>query len=674
MLSRQPPGWAALTTPHAPSPLEDARRIAAQEAMTRTDAQDIRDRPAAEPTTEQPRGRYLFTLSLGALGVVYGDIGTSPLYAIRECFHGKYGVPVTPANVLGVLSLIVWSLIIVVSVKYLVFVMRADNRGEGGILALMALVVPSHAPTKGRSWRLAILGLFGAALLYGDGMITPAISVLSAMEGLEVATPLFRPYVVPATLVILVGLFLFQRRGTAKVGAVFGPVTLVWLAVIAVLGIRAVFAEPSVLRALSPVHAVLFFAHNGLHGALVLAAVFLVATGTEALYADMGHFGRRPIRLAWFAATLPALILNYFGQGALLLADPGVTHNPFYRLAPSWFLYPLLVLATLATIIASQAVISGAFSLTRQAVQLGYSPRIPVTHTSEEEEGQIYIAPINWVLMLACCGLVVGFGASTHLAAAYGMAVTTTMVITTILFYLVARKRWHWTRLAAGSLTAAFLAIDLAFLGANAIKIEHGGWFPLLAALCVFALMSTWKRGRQVLNRRLRAAALPLESFLEDIEATKVVRVPGTAVFMTGDPEGTPHALLHNLKHNRVVHEQVILLTVQTAEVPFVPAGERLEVEHLGHGFCRILVSYGFTQDPNVPRELALASSDAFPIEPMETTYFLGREKLIPAGRSGMARWRERLFAFLARNAQGATAFFRLPPNRVVELGTQIEL
>jgi KUP system potassium uptake protein len=628
----------------------------------------------AEAAAAPPRGRYLLTLSLAALGVVYGDIGTSPLYAIRECFYGEYGVPVSPANILGVLSLISWSLILVVSVKYLVFVMRADNRGEGGILALMALVVPARAPSRGGPWRLLVLGLFGAALLYGDGMITPAISVLSAMEGLEVATPQFQPYVVPATLVILVALFLVQRHGTARVGAVFGPVTLVWFAVLATLGVRAILSEPSVLRALSPAHAVVFFAHNGLRGSLVLAAVFLVVTGTEALYADMGHFGRRPIRLAWFAVALPALGLNYFGQGALLLADPAAAHNPFYRLAPSWGLYPLVLLATLATIIASQAVISGAFSLTRQAIQLGYSPRIAVTHTSSDEEGQIYIGPVNWSLMVACCGLVLGFGASTHLAAAYGMAVTTTMVITTVLLYVLARKRWHWSRLAAGALAALFLPVDLAFLAANAIKIEHGGWFPLLVALAVFTLLSTWKRGRQVLGRRLRETALPLESFLADLAAQRVTRVPGTAVFLTGDPEGTPHALLHNLNHNHVLHEQVILLTVDTAEVPYVPSRERLEVKELGQGFRRIVAHYGFMQDPNVPGVLALASTPEFPMEPMRTTYFLGREKLIPAGRSGMARWRERLFAFLSRSAEGATTFFRIPPNRVVELGAQIEL
>ncbi|HXV37033.1 MAG TPA: potassium transporter Kup [Myxococcota bacterium] len=626
------------------------------------------------PVSGRPGGRYLFTLSLAALGVVYGDIGTSPLYAIRECFYGAYGIPVDPANVLGVLSLIIWSLILVVSVKYLAFVVRADNRGEGGILALMALIVPGHEPARGATRRLVVLGLFGAALLYGDGMITPAISVLSAIEGLEVATPLFQPYVVPATLAILVALFCVQHRGTAKVGAVFGPITFVWFAALAALGVRAILGEPAVLHALNPVHAGLFFAHNGLRGALVLAAVFLVVTGTEALYADMGHFGRRPIRLVWFAVVLPALLLNYLGQGALLLVDPEAAHNPFYRLAPSWALYPLVALSTLATIIASQAMISGAFSLTRQAVQLGYSPRLAITHTSSEEEGQIYIAPINWLLMIACCGLVVGFGASTNLAAAYGMAVTTTMAITTVLFYVLARRRWHWHPLAAGGLAALFLAIDVAFLGANAVKIQNGGWFPLVVALAVFAVMSSWKRGREVLGRRLRDATLPLAQFLAGLAANPVPRVPGTAIFMTGDPESTPHALLHNFKHNRVVHERVVVLTVITAEVPAVSASERLGVESLGHGFWRVVARFGFMQDPNVPRALALAASPEFEFDPMRATYFLGREKLIAAGRSGMALWRERLFAFLSRNAEEATAFFRLPPNCVVELGAQIEL
>jgi len=629
---------------------------------------------ATEAIREEPRGRRLAALSLAALGVVYGDIGTSPLYAMRECFYGEYGVPVTDSNVLGVLSLIVWALILVVSIKYLAFVMRGDNRGEGGILALMALVVPRQISVRDRAWRLAVLGLFGAALLYGDGMITPAISVSSAIEGLEVATPLFRPYVVPITIIILIALFSVQHRGTAKIGAIFGPLTLVWFSVLAVLGVRAIAMEPSVLRALDPLYAAHFFAENGLPGALVLAAVFLVVTGTEALYADMGHFGRRPIRVAWFAFTLPALLLNYFGQGALLLVNPEAAHNPFYRLAPAWALYPLVTLATLATIIASQAVISGAFSLTRQAVQLGYAPRLLVTHTSSDEAGQIYIAPINWALMVACCGLVLGFGSSTELAAAYGMAVTTTMVITTLLFCVLARKRWGWPRFAVFAFGALFLAIDLAFFCANAIKIEHGGWLPLLIALAILCIMSTWKRGRLVLEARLRETMVPLSLFLADVEKSGITRVPGIAVFLTGEREGTPHALLHNVRHNKVVHEQVIILTVETADAPYVPVKERLSVEQLGHGFCRIVVQYGFMQDSNIPRALAMASSPEFPIDPMKTTYFLGRQKLIAAGKSGLARWRERLFTFLSQNAQSPTTFFRIPSNSVVELGAQIEL
>ena len=628
----------------------------------------------AAPPSPEPRKNALAGLTLLALGVVYGDIGTSPLYAVRECFHGAYGVAVTRANVLGVLSLILWSLVLVVSLKYLVFITRADNRGEGGILALMALVVPARGMPEGRHWRLAVLGLFGAALLYGDGMIAPAMAVLSAVEGLTVATHFFEPWVIPATLAILVLLFLAQRRGTARIGAVFGPVMLLWFLTIAGLGLAGIARAPSVLAAVNPAHAAAFFAHNGWHAALVLAAVFLVVTGAESLYADMGHFGRRPIRLAWFGAVAPALILNYLGQGALLLTDPEAAHNPFYRLAPGWALYPLVALATAATIVASQAVISGAFSLTRQAIQLGYSPRLPVTHTSASEIGQIYIAPVNWLLMLACCGLVIGFGSSSNLAAAYGMAVTATMVITTLLFYVVARERWGWSPAAAGALAGGFLAADLAFFAANAVKIGHGGWFPLLVAAGVFALLATWKRGRSVLVERLRAAGLAPRLFLADVAAGRVARVPGTAVFMTAEAEGTPRTLLHNVKHNHVLHEQVVFLTVVTDEVPRVPMRNRVAVEDLGQGFHRIVAHYGFMQQPDIPAALALASSPEFPIDPMTTTYFVGREKLIPARKSGMARWREVLFSYLSRNAQSPTDFFRLPPNRVVELGAQVEL
>ena len=492
-------------------------------------------------------------LSLGALGVVYGDIGTSPLYAIRECFHGEYGVEPTPAHVLGVLSLVFWSLVIVISIKYLVFVMRADNRGEGGILALVALAVPRDVLPRGSGWALALVGVFGAALLYGDGMITPAISVLSAVEGLEVAAPGLGRFVVPVTVAILVALFAIQRRGTGRVGALFGPVMVVWFATLAVLGIRGIAQDPSVLGALAPWHAVEFLAEEGGVGFVVLDSVFLVVTGGEALYADMGHFGRRPIRVAWFGLVLPALLLNYFGQGALLLEDPTVAANPFYRLAPAWCLYPLVALATAATVIASQALISGAFSLTHQAIQLGYCPRLAVNHTSARESGQIYVGSVNWALMLAACALVIGFGSSANLAAAYGMAVTATMLITTVLLCVVARRRWGWGA-AAIALGASMLPVDLAFFGANLFKIDDGGWFSLAVAAVGFALMSTWKRGRRVLRERLEETGLPLELFLPDLETNKLPRVPGTAVFLAGDPSGTPLALLHNVKHNKVVH------------------------------------------------------------------------------------------------------------------------
>jgi KUP system potassium uptake protein len=626
--------------------------------------------PRPEPT---PGGRYLIGLSLSALGVVYGDIGTSPLYAIRECFHGQHAIPVNEANILGVLSLVFWSLVAVISIKYLVFVLRADNRGEGGILALVALAVPREAEGPAASRRIVLIGIFGAALLYGDGMITPAISVLSAVEGLAVATPMFEPAVVPLTLVILIALFAFQRRGTQRVGALFGPVTLAWFAALAALGLHGIAREPAVLSALGPWHAVAFFAHNGATGFLVLAAVFLVVTGGEALYADLGHFGRRPIRLAWFGVVLPGLLLNYFGQGALLLQDPEASHNPFYRLAPAWALYPLVALATAATVIASQAVISGAFSITRQAIALGYSPRLPVSHTSAQERGQIYVALVNWVLMLASCALVIGFGASTHLASAYGMAVSTDMVITSALLFVVARRRWGWGP-GALALAALLLPIDLAFLGSNLFKIDDGGWFSLLVAAGVFTLMSTWRRGRRVLQERLEETTLPLELFLPDLETAKLPRVPGTAVFLTSNPQGTPLALLHNIKHNKVVHELTIFLTLLTESVPFVSEDERLVVNSLGQGFLRAVARYGFMEVPDVPALLERVPVENAAIDRQTTSYFLGREKLIAAGMSGMARWREVLFAFLSQNALGPSAYFQIPPNQVVELGAQVEL
>ncbi len=627
-----------------------------------------------DPPHSAPGGRRLAALSLGALGVVYGDIGTSPLYALRECFHGEYAVLATPANVLGVLSLVVWSLVALISVKYLGFVLRADNRGEGGILALVALVVPRATPASGRPQLLALLGLFGAALLYGDSMITPAISVLSAAEGLEVATPAFKRLVVPATVAILLGLFAIQPWGTGRLGRVFGPVMLVWFTTLAVLGIGGIVREPSVLAAVNPWYAARFFAENGAHGLLVLAAVFLVVTGGEALYADMGHFGRRPIRAAWLAVVLPGLLLNYFGQGALLLQDPEASTNPFYRLAPVWALYPLVALATAATVIASQAVISGAFSLTHQAIQLGYSPRLSVRHTSERESGQIYVAPVNWALMLAACALVVGFGSSTNLAAAYGMAVAVDMVITTLLLCAVARTRWGWG-VGALALAAVFLPMDLAFLGSNLLKITHGGWFSLAVAAGIFTLMATWKRGRQVLQTRLEETALPIDLFLPDLDTAKLPRASHTAVFLTGDPQGTPLALLHNIKHNQVVHQQTLLLTLMTEDVPTVEERDRLTVKPLGQGFFRVIAHHGFMEVPNVPALMErLRSVHGLAIDLERMSYFVGREKLIPAGHSGMARWRELLFSLMSQNAQSATSYFRIPPNQVVELGAQVEL
>jgi KUP system potassium uptake protein len=623
----------------------------------------------------KPKGKYLAFLSLAALGVVYGDIGTSPIYALRESLHGSYGLAHTEATVLGILSLIFWSLIIVISIKYLGFVMLADNRGEGGIIALTALVSPRSRSVEGGRKLLIMAGLFGAALLYGDSMITPAISVLSAIEGLEFITPVFSPYVIPITVVILIGLFSLQSRGTARVGAIFGPIVLLWFLTLGALGISQIIHNPSVFAAMNPTYAAGFFAENGMKGFLVLGSVFLVVTGGEALYADMGHFGTRPIRITWFAIVLPGLLLNYFGQGALVIANPEAIEHPFFYMAPSWALIPLVALTTCATVIASQAVISGAFSLTRQAVQLGYLPRVGINHTSEKQIGQIYIPGINWLLMLASIGLVIGFRTSSNLASAYGVAVTTDMVFTTILFAFVAREKLGWPTWAAGLIILAFLGIDLAFWGANLPKIPHGGWFPLVVAGGLFAVMTTWRRGRSVLYQMFKDRTLPIDLFLKSIERNPPVRVPGTAVYMHGGRDATPPALLHNLKHNKVLHERVMLLSVQTKEVPRVPKSERIVVEELEMGIVRVEVAYGFTQDPHIPA--ALASADAkglLDFKPMETTYFLGRERLIAVKQSTMKRWRARLFATLSRNSAGATDFFQLPPNRVVELGTQLEI
>jgi len=629
---------------------------------------------AALPTDRAPTGRYLASLSLTALGIVYGDIGTSPLYAVRESLMPEHGLEVTPPNVLGVLSLVFWSLVLVISVKYLGFILRADNRGEGGILALASLATPMGVRQSGGRPVLIALGLFGTALLYGDGAITPAISVLSAVEGLEIATPLFSPYIVPITIAILILLFAHQRHGTDRVGRVFGPVTLLWFVTLAVLGVSQILQEPGILQAASPHHAARFLVENGWRGFVVLGSVFLVVTGGEALYADLGHFGRRPTRVAWFGVVLPALMLNYFGQGALLIREPEAVVNPFYRMAPSWALYPVVGIATAATVIASQALISGAFSLTMHAVQLGCIPRVTIEHTSARERGQIYVPAVNWLLMAACIGLVIGFASSSRLAAAYGVAVTTTMAITTVLFYVVARERWRWRAPVAIGVAGVFLVIDLAFLGANLLKIPHGGWFPLVTGVILFGLMSTWRRGRNVLLETVGGGLMPINDFLRTLAQSHPSRVRGTAIFLYGNPTATPPALLHNLKHNQVLHERVVLLAVETEEVPHVHADERVAAESLGQGFYRVIMRFGFMEEPDVPDGLVALRAYGLEFKPLETTYFLSRETLLRARVSRMAAWRRNIFAVMARNARTASSFFQLPPNRVVELGAQIEL
>ena len=630
--------------------------------------------PAAHPRSE-PRGRYLAYLALTALGVVYGDIGTSPLYAMREAFHGPHAIPLTSGNVFGVLSLIFWSLIVVVTIKYHLVIIRADNKGEGGVLALMALVQGSRmAKSLPPRQIMIVLGIFGAALLYADGALTPAVSVISAVEGLEVATPALAPYVVPVTLAILVPLFLFQSRGTAGIGSVFGPVTFVWFVALALLGIGNIVRHPAVLGAALPTHAVSFFAEDPGRGFLVLGAVFLVVTGGEALYADLGHFGHRAIQLAWFTVPLPALLLNYFGQGALLLTDASAAVNPFYHLAPSWALYPLIALATAATIIASQAVISGAFSLTRQAVLLGYIPRVRIEHTSSREIGQIYVPSVNWGLMLLTCALVLGFKNSSNLTGAYGVALSALMTLTTVMFYVMSREVWGWSLTKAVLSAGLFLIIDLAFLGANALKILHGGWVPLAIAAGLYVLMKTWKDGRAVLAKRMNEKTVPLKLLLADWAAEPPIRVPGTAVFMYGSPDGTPPALVHNLTHNKVLHEKIVFLTVITEDVPQVGAEQRVTVKRSGKGFHTVIARYGFMQDPDITDVLAACKANGLNIPLEGTTFFLGRETLIASDRPGMAIWREHLFAFMSRNAWRATAFFKIPPNQVFEVGAQVEL
>lgn len=657
--------------------------------------------PFIEPGATVPThaANRLLPMALAALGVVYGDIGTSPLYAIKECFHGLHALPVTPTNILGVLSLVFWALTVVVTIKYVLFIMRADNDGEGGIFALLALLrdgarenaarqaagsddttpggatKPAPAPAISRFRRiLPVVGIFGAALLYGDGVITPAISVLSAVEGLEVATEAAAPFVLPITIGVLVGLFMAQRHGTERIGKVFGPVMVVWFAAIATLGIMAALRNPQVFAAISPTYAMRFFMENHLHGMVVLGSVVLCITGGEALYADMGHFGARPIRLSWMAVVFPALMCNYLGQGAMLLADPELAFNPFYALVPRPLLYPMVALSTVATVIASQAMISGVYSLTQQGIQLGFVPRMRIIHTSEETRGQIYLPTVNWMLMIACVGLVLAFQESSRLAGAYGIAVTATMGMTSLLYYAVARQRWNWRAWQALPLVALFLVFDGAFLSANLLKIMDGGWFTLLLALGVMTLMLTWRDGRAALSARFAASSVPFGTFLDGVRRTKPLRVPGTAVFMSVNPTGTPLPLLHHYKHNHTLHQTVVLLTIVAEPFPFVPRPDRLVVHKLGEGFHRMVARYGFMQTPSVPELVQLAAARGLPMRMETTTFFVGRETLLTSGTTNIAGWRKALFAFMSRNAWNATTFFGIPPGRVIEIGAQVEL
>ncbi len=626
-------------------------------------------------------GKRLAGLSLAALGIVYGDIGTSPIYAFKECFAPGHGAPVSTANVLGVVSLILWSLIMIVTVKYLIYVLRADNKGEGGILALLSLAFPEaksgHRSRLAKSF--AAIGIAGACLLYGDGIITPAISVLGAVEGLKVAAQGLDRFILPISVGIILLLFAAQRAGTAKVGRIFGPITLVWFVVIALLGIRGIGMAPEILKSFNPTHGLSFLAGHGKIGLVVLGSVVLAVTGGEALYADMGHFGPRPIRVAWFAAVLPALVLNYLGQGALLIAQPEIastqSFNPFYQLCPQWALYPLVILATAAAIIASQALISGAYSLTMHAIQLGYMPRLLIEHTSQHERGQIYMPQVNFALMVACLGLILGFKNSDNLAGAYGVAVTFTMVTTTLLFFFASQRVFGWSRLHATLVAGGMLLVEAPLAAANLLKIPHGGWFPLLIAGTMFFIMSTWKTGRRLVWERLRVSAMPAIKFIADIAKKDPLRVAGTAVYMASNPNTTPMALLHNLKHNKVLHKRIIFFTICVEETPVVDASERLEVERMDAGFWRVQAHYGFMESPNIQGILKLCSEYDLEFREMETTFFLSRETVIPkADNGGMNIWQERVFAIMVRNALSATAYFRLPANRVVELGMQVEI
>jgi KUP system potassium uptake protein len=618
--------------------------------------------------------KKLGALTIGAIGVVFGDIGTSPLYALKESFNPAHGIPLTEASVLGILSLMFWSLTTLVTLKYLVFMMRADNKGEGGILALTALAQRCFRKGSRGRWLITALAIFGAAMFYGDGVITPAISVLSAVEGLKVVSPNLEQFVLPLSIGILIGLFVIQKHGTAAIGRFFGPTMVLWFVVIAVFGLLEVIKNPKVLAAVSPQYSFAFLIEHKFLAFVVLGSVVLCVTGAEALYADMGHFGRRPIRRAWFALVWPALLLNYFGQGALVLADPKAVENPFFLMVPNWALLPMVVLATVATVIASQAVISGAYSMTKQAIQLGYLPRFAILHTSEKEAGQIYVPFINWVMLIAIILLVVGFKTSDNLAAAYGIAVTMTMLAATLLLYVVMTRIWRWNAVWVTLLTAVILGNDLMFLSACLLKVSDGGWFPLLMGVFMFTLMSTWRHGREILRKRMNEGAMPLKLFVESMSLSDTPRVTGTGIFMTTNPDGVPNALLHNLKHNKILHGRVIILSIAIEDIPRVPKEDYVWIENLGHGFYRMTAHYGFMEQPDIPAMLSDCRLQHMEFDMMETSFFVNRETLIATPGGEMALWREHLFVWMSHLAAKASEYFRIPTNRVVELGTQVEI
>ncbi|WP_295758084.1 potassium transporter Kup [Undibacterium sp.] len=616
----------------------------------------------------------LAALTVAAVGIVYGDIGTSPLYTMKEVFSKEHGLPLNEANIFGIVSLILWGLFVIVAIKYVTLILRADNRGEGGIMALTAMALESVGKSSKSHFSLFVLGLFGAALFYGDGVITPAISVLSAIEGLELATPAFTPYVVPITLVVLIGLYAVQSKGSASIGKWFGPIMLIWFFLLAAMGLYNIVKLPAILGALNPWHAFHFLMEYRWLAFLALGAVVLAFTGAEALYADMGHFGRRPIRMAWFMIVFPALGLNYLGQGALLISNPEAVSNPFYQQLGAWSVYPLVILSTIATVIASQATISGTFSMTKQAISLGFLPRMKIIHTSSNEIGQIYIPVVNWLQLVVVVGAVVGFGSSSNLASAYGIAVTGTMLVTSLLTFFVIRYGWKYNPLLCFVATGFFLAIDLAFFSANALKFLHGGWFPVVLGIIMFTVMVTWRRGRDLVFENLKKHAIPLEEFLESLFVSAPVRVAGTAVFLRGEADGVPHALLHNLSHNKILHERVVFLTLHNKDIPWVPFSERIKVTDLGNSCYQIDVSYGFKNEPDIPNVLALCAPHGLQFEPMETSYFISRQTIISTPGSGMARWREGLFVTMSRNARDAADYYQIPSNRVIEVGAQVEI